>query len=61
MYRKEGKKSFIPKYLNLLSAGGSKNPESLLTEIGFDISNKVFWQQGFDLLSEKIIDLERII
>jgi oligoendopeptidase F len=61
MYRKEGKKSFIPKYLNLLSAGGSKNPESLLTEIGFDISNKEFWQQGFDLLSEKIIDLERII
>jgi len=60
MYKKEGK-SFIPKYLNLLSAGGSKNPESLLNEIGFDISNKLFWQQGFDLLSEKIIELERII
>src|SRR5215203_1614359 len=60
MYKKEGK-SFIPKYLNLLSAGGSKNPESLLTEIGFDISNKRFWQQGFDLLSEKIGDLEKIL
>ncbi|MGE3858361.1 MAG: M3 family oligoendopeptidase [Nitrososphaeraceae archaeon] len=60
MYKKEGK-SFIPKYFNLLSAGGSKNPESLLNEIGFDISNKQFWQQGFDLLSEKIIELERII
>jgi len=58
MYKKEGK-SFIPKYLNLLSAGGSKNAETLLTEIGFDISNKRFWQQGFDLLSEKIGDLEK--
>jgi oligoendopeptidase F len=60
MYKKEGK-SFIPKYLNLLSAGGSKNPETLLTEIGFDISKKRFWQQGFDLLSEKIDDLEKIL
>jgi oligoendopeptidase F len=60
MYKKEGK-SFIPKYLNLLSAGGSKKPETLLTEIGFDISNKGFWQQGFDLLSEKIGDLENIV
>ena len=60
MYKKEGK-SFIPKYLNLLSAGGSKKPEILLTEIGFDISNKRFWQQGFDLLSEKIGDLENIV
>jgi oligoendopeptidase F len=60
MYQKEGK-SFIPKYLNLLSAGGSKNPESLLTEIGFDISDKRFWQQGFNLLSEKIGDLENIV
>ncbi|HEX5186854.1 MAG TPA: M3 family metallopeptidase, partial [Nitrososphaeraceae archaeon] len=60
MYKKEGE-SFIPKYFNLLSAGGSKNPESLLNEIGFDISNKRFWQQGFDLLYEKITELERII
>lgn len=60
MYKKEGK-SFIPKYLNLLSAGGSKKPETLLTEIGLDISNKSFWQQGFDLLSIKIGDLERIV
>ena len=60
MYKKEGK-SFIPKYLNLLSAGGSKKPETLLTEIGLDISNKSFWQQGFDLLSEKIGDLEKIV
>jgi len=60
MYKKEGK-SFIPKYLNLLSAGGSKKPETLLTEIGLDISNKSFWQQGFDLLSEKISDLEKIV
>lgn len=60
MYKKEGK-SFIPKYLNLLSAGGSKKPETLLTEMGFDITNKRFWQQGFDLLSEKIGDLENIV
>jgi oligoendopeptidase F len=47
-------KSFIPEYLNILSAGRSQKPEYLLKELGIDISNNEFWQQGFDLVVAKI-------
>lgn len=60
LYKKEGK-SFIPKYLKILSAGGSKKPENLLNEIGINISNRSFWQQGFDLVAEKITQLEKLL
>ncbi len=56
-YKLEGK-SFVPKYLNILAAGGSRKPEDLLTDAGFDISKEEFWQQGFDLVREKIQQLK---
>ena len=60
LYKKEGK-TFIPKYLKILSAGGSKKPEHLLNEIGINISSRSFWQQGFDLVAEKITQLEKLL
>ena len=59
-FKQEGK-SFIPKYIKLLSAGGSKKPEILLSEMNIDISKDSFWQQGFNLVSEKIRQLEDLI
>jgi oligoendopeptidase F len=56
-YELEGK-SFVPKYLNILAAGGSRKPEALLMDAGFDISKEEFWQQGFDLVREKIQQLK---
>jgi oligoendopeptidase F len=50
--------SFIPKYFKILSSGGSRKPEDLLKESGIDISKEEFWQQGFDLLGDKIQKLE---
>jgi oligoendopeptidase F len=58
-YKSEGK-SFIPKYLNILSAGGSQKPEHLLKESGIDISKDEFWQQGFDLVATKIQELKKM-
>jgi oligoendopeptidase F len=58
-YKSEGK-SFIPKYLNILSAGGSQKPEYLLKESGIDISKDEFWQQGFDLVATKIQELKKM-
>jgi len=60
LYKKEGR-TFIPKYLKILSAGGSKKPEHLLNEIGINISSRSFWQQGFDLVAEKITQLEKLL
>jgi oligoendopeptidase F len=58
-YKSEGE-SFIPKYLNILSAGGSQKPEYLLKESGIDISKDEFWQQGFDLVAAKIQELKKM-
>lgn len=56
-YKVEGK-SFVPKYLDILAAGGSRKPEELLKESGLDITKQEFWQQGFDLVGEKIQQLK---
>ena len=52
-YKKEGK-DFVPAYINILAAGGSKKPEKLLSEYGFDIRSTKFWQQGFDYVDEQV-------
>jgi oligoendopeptidase F len=52
---------FIPKYFKILSSGGSRKPEELLKESGIDISKEEFWQQGFNLLGDKIQKLERML
>jgi oligoendopeptidase F len=52
-YKKEGS-DFVPSYINILAAGGSKKPELLLEEFGIDISSSRFWQDGFDYVSEQV-------
>jgi oligoendopeptidase F len=58
-YKVEGR-SFVPQYLKILSAGGSRKPEDLLMEAGIDISRQQFWQQGFDHVSEAIQQLKTL-
>ena len=59
-FKNEGR-SFIPKYFNILSSGGSRKPEELLKDSGMDISRDEFWQQGFDLLEDKIKELKKMV
>src|SRR5262249_56162215 len=47
MYREQGR-SFVPKYLALLEAGGSDTPEALLEPLGVNLHHAAFWQQGFE-------------
>lgn len=62
LYRKylfEGD-SFVPSYLELLSAGGSDSPGRLLRCIGVDIQDPNLWQTGLDLIRtmvDEAIDL----
>ena len=58
-YKAEGE-SFKPKYLKILSAGGSEAPARILSEAGIDISSAKFWQGGFDVLSRMVDELEKI-
>ena len=58
-YKKEGE-SFVPTYIDILAAGGSKKPELLLKEHGFDISKTAFWQAGFDYIKEQVNTLSKL-
>ena len=52
-YKKEGQE-FVPAYIDILGAGGSKKPEKLLQEHGLDIGSTKFWQEGFDYVDEQV-------
>jgi len=52
-YKIEGM-DFVPTYIQILNAGGSKKPEVLLSEFGFDIKSTKFWQDGFDYIKNQI-------
>ena len=58
-FKAEGN-SFKPKYLKILSAGGSEAPARILEEAGIDIRSAKFWQGGFDVLSRMVDELEKI-
>ena len=58
-YKAEGE-SFKPRYLKILSAGGSASPADILTEAGVDIHSASFWQGGFDVLAGLVDQLEGI-
>jgi oligoendopeptidase F len=58
-YRLEGE-AFIPRYLKILSYGGSASPTAILSEAGFDITSPAFWQGGFDYIASLIDRLASI-
>jgi oligoendopeptidase F len=58
-FKAEGE-SFKPKYLKILSAGGSEAPAKVLAEAGVDIRSAKFWQGGFDALEKLVSELEKL-
>ena len=60
MYQKEGA-AFVPKYLDLLSTGGSETPQRILAKVGVDMASEDFWQSGFDTIREMVDRLEQTL
>jgi oligoendopeptidase F len=58
-YQEQGD-AFKPGYLKLLSYGGSARPQEILAEVGIDMTDRSFWQGGFDLVRQRIDELESI-
>jgi oligoendopeptidase F len=58
-YKMEGE-SFKPRYLKILSAGGSEAPARVLAEAGIDIRNAAFWQGGFNVINALLDQLEAL-
>ncbi len=52
--------AFKPRYLKLLSAGGSKSPDKILSDAGINMHSRDFWQGGFDVIRGLIDQLETI-
>ena len=52
--------AFKPRYLKLLSAGGSKSPDQILSDAGINMHSRNFWQGGFDVIRGLIDQLETI-
>jgi oligoendopeptidase F len=58
-YKEEGE-SFIPRYIDILTAGGSASPDEILTSAGIDMRKGAFWQGGFDVVKKSLEQLEAI-
>ncbi len=56
-YDEEGE-AFVPRYLDLLRAGGSDAPPALLRRVGLDISDPAFWDGGLALLESLLAEAE---
>ncbi|MCW5875321.1 MAG: M3 family oligoendopeptidase [Anaerolineales bacterium] len=58
-YKAEGD-AFKPRYLELLSSGGSHSPEDILTTAGINMRDAAFWQGGFDVVNGMVDELEKL-
>lgn len=56
-FKEEGN-SFKPRYIQLLSAGGSEAPIKILSDAGIDVYSTAFWQGGFDVIAEMVKELQ---
>jgi oligoendopeptidase F len=45
---------FVPRYLELLAAGGSRSPEELGKIVGVDLSDPGFWDAGLELVEDAL-------
>ena len=53
LYKKEGE-SFVPKYLELLSAGGSQTPYELVEPFGVNLDDPQFWNDGLQIIDDML-------
>ena len=56
-YQKEGE-TFVPKYIEMLTAGGSDYPKNQMAKLGMNIQDPAFWQNGMDLIGRMVKQAE---
>ena len=50
---------FVPAYLDLLRAGGSRSPEDLGKIVGCDLADPSFWEKGLAIVEGQLADAEQ--
>ena len=58
-YLEEGR-SFAPRYLELLAAGGSRSPEELGAMVGINLADPGFWDSGLQLVEQQLRAAEQL-
>ncbi len=56
-YEQEGAE-LVPRYLEMLAAGGSRSPEQLGQIVGIDLADPGFWDAGLDLVERQLQEAE---
>ncbi len=56
-YKEEGE-AFVPRYLEILRAGGSDSPMGILEKAGIDVRQRSFWEKGFSVIERAVDELE---
>lgn len=59
-YLEEGE-SFVPKYMKLLSLGGSDEPGKMLQPLGINLADAGFWQKGYDVVGGLLQELRQLL
>ncbi|MGH2805731.1 MAG: M3 family oligoendopeptidase [Actinomycetota bacterium] len=57
LYEERGPE-FVPNYIEMLSAGGSRSPEELAQLVDCDLADESFWAGGLDMIERDINDAE---
>jgi oligoendopeptidase F len=58
-YRREGP-SFVPKYVEVLSMGGSAWPHEILAKVGVDLNDPAFWKLGLAEVDALVTSAEKL-
>jgi len=53
--------AFVPNYLQLLAAGGSRPPQELGKLVGIDLSDPGFWASGLELVDDQLKAVEELV
>lgn len=59
-YLEEGE-PFVPKYMELLSKGGSQPPQEMLKPLGINLADPDFWQKGYDFVRDLLQELRVLV
>lgn len=51
--------SFEKKYVDLLTLGGSRTPQELMSTVGVNLDDRAFWEGGVDAIERLVVAFER--
>lgn len=56
-YKKQGE-AFVPKYIKLMEAGSTVKPQELLSDLGINLKDPKFWQEGLTYIDDMVQEVK---